>query len=121
MKLNTVKRFYDNGQLCEEYTEDNTCLQGGYKGWWANGTLRAQCEYTNGIRHGNRYIWQENGELDNCNRFFNGLCIIDVNYRVCPVLISILADVVDLESTKFLADVITQLSNKGKEYDITYE
>ncbi len=91
-----------------------------YQEWHPNGQLWIQCEYLNGKIHGLFQSWLKNGQLEYYDWWENGGCVIEVFMLCSPIVIQIHQDRVTIESSAFLAHVISDFDSKGIEYEIEY-
>jgi hypothetical protein len=122
MKSNIVTEYYyDNGQIRVYYhINERGDRHGLYKRWYRNGQLGAQCEYVNGHKYGLYQTWTENGQLEFYTWYDSGKCVIEVFMLCSPIQIRIRQNRVNIESSAFLAHVISDLDSKGIEYFIKY-
>jgi len=58
-----IKTYYDNGQLEEEYFENDGKIEGEYKKYFENGQLRIICNFVNGKKEGEFKSYHENGRV----------------------------------------------------------
>ena len=66
------KRWYENGQLCEQCTYLNGKINGECKSWYDYGQLGKQCTYVNGEKNGEYKSWYYNGQLWEECTYVNG-------------------------------------------------
>ena len=144
VQLRVVKTRYDISHPYQEYTVDeHEQLHGTYIEWNHLGQLYIQSEYSHGKLHGKRqrwhnkgYVWEQteylngklhgirslhnqDGSIYKIEQYENNTQLVCVNFDFTPILIKIYTGA-DVESTKFITDIITQLTSEGKNYEIEH-
>lgn len=62
--METIKRYYPNGQLYERYTlNDKQQFDGTFEWWHKNGQKKLKCNFTDGKLNGVQERWHENGDI----------------------------------------------------------
>jgi antitoxin component YwqK of YwqJK toxin-antitoxin module len=121
MKSNIVEQYYNNGKLERRYHVNQFKQKHGtYQEWFSNGQLWEHFEFVNGKLHGVFQIWHLNGQLIHYDWYDNGLRVVEVFMLRSPIKIYIHQAYVNIESSAFLAHVISDLDSKGIEYEIKY-
>jgi antitoxin component YwqK of YwqJK toxin-antitoxin module len=57
------QKFYENGKPEYLGNFDNNTRSGTWKYWYDNGNLWTTCEYENGMKHGESFIYYKNGKI----------------------------------------------------------
>ena len=120
MNCTVIADYHPNGILRCEYTvNDQLQWHGTYQEWHSNGQLKVLSNWVNGTINGVEHAWDKNGTLITSQLWANYFEVsVKVYYNRLPVMIYIID--VNVDITKFLADVILQLTSEGKEYDIKH-
>jgi antitoxin component YwqK of YwqJK toxin-antitoxin module len=119
-KHGLYQHWYDNGQPWAQCEYINGQRHGLYQSWHNNGKLWTQCEYINGKIHGLFQSWLKNGQLEYYDWWENGYYVIEVFMLYSPIEIHIYQDRISIETSAFLAHVISDFDSKGIEYVIKY-
>ncbi len=98
MSSNIVELYYDNGTICRRYSVNEQRK-----------------------RHGLYQSWTDDGQLRWYDWYDNGLRVVEVFMFLSPIEIRIYQDRVTIDSSAFLAHIISDFDSKGIEYDIAYD
>jgi len=77
--LPITREYYNNGQLCREFSTVNGRREGRYRRWYRNGELKYECNYQNGNRQGVCKQWNWRGERRSTQYYENDKRISKTN------------------------------------------
>ena len=116
MNLQTIKTYYGNGRLSQEYTvDDQGRKHGTYCDWWKNGQLWEQSEFVNDKLHGIRYVWDNDGSVMYIMQYDNDKKLVEVDYTINPIMIRMIDP--NIESSKFIVNITSSLDCEGRKYE----